>query len=87
MSDEIKFFMTQEDVNKAFKWSKDAIQAQADEIHSLKAEIELMETYLIWIMKRATVLPYEENDIGQLKLNLSKIQMWAECALHAKEPM
>lgn len=85
MSDTLKFSMTQEDVNKAFKWSRDAIQSQADEIHSLKAEIDLMKTYLIWIQKRATVLPYEENDIGQLKLNLSKIEMWAECALHAKE--
>lgn len=85
MSEVIKFFMTQEDVNRAFKWSRDAIQSQADEIHSLKAEIGLMKQYLIWIQKRATVLPYEESDIDQLKLNLSKIEMWAECALHFKE--
>lgn len=85
MSDTIKVSMTPEDITNAFKWSRDAIEAQADEIHSLKVKIEQMQTYLTWIKKRATVLPYEEDDIDQLKLNLSKINFWAECALETEE--
>jgi hypothetical protein len=85
MSEPLKVSMTPEDINKALKWSRDTIEAQAAEIHSLKVKIEQMKTYLTWIEKRATVLPYEEDSIDQLKLNLSKIKFWAECMLETEE--
>lgn len=40
MSDTIKVSMTQEDVNEAFKWSRDAIAAQASEIERLREASE-----------------------------------------------
>lgn len=46
MSDTLKVSMTQEDINKAFKWSRDAIEDMAAEIARLKAENEQLRIKL-----------------------------------------
>lgn len=60
MNDELKVYMTEEDINKAFKWSRDTIVRQAEEIERLRGILKRVTPDPVWGEDSNAVAFYKE---------------------------